>query len=386
MQDVFCSNVAQGFQATETEHQGHIIDDPGSAPGRLRASVPYASWSFSVRPVFGWGSVGQQQLSTAGWLAALPVLEPHWQVLMAHGVANGYVQWGPGKRIELKDASIYSEKNWGQGFPKKWAWAQCNTFAAHPELAVTAVCAIRTVLAQPVEETLGMLGIHYNGEFIELAPYKGPMSWEVAPWGSWRFCGKNERYEALLTARCQDSDGAVLRAPLGAQGLAPACKDTFAGACPCEELPAPWMHVWKRYACTMCTSNARAWQVAHANGALRCRRSAAATVAGQWGQQSRRADTGRNVDLGRSRGGRRALVGRLEGRIEDEPGRCSGVAHATRYRRWAAGAPRAVRGALETQAAGILTVRRSHALPGPGQRRRCVSNRASSGRRPCRAL
>lgn len=230
VQELFCSNVAQGFQATETEHQGHIVDDPGSCPGGLRASVPYASWSFNIRPLYGWGSAGEQQLSTAGWLAALPVLEPHWQVLMAHGVATGYVQWGPEKRIELKDAPAYAEKNWGQGFPKKWAWAQCNTFAGQPQLAVTAVSAIRTVVTPAVQETLGMIGIHYNGEFIELAPYKGPMNWEVAPWGSWRFWAKTDKYEAVLTARCENSDGAVLRAPLGAAGLAPACKDTFAGA------------------------------------------------------------------------------------------------------------------------------------------------------------
>ena len=38
-----------------------------------------ASWDFSVEPQYGWGSLGKQK-ATAGWLAALPVFEPHWQV------------------------------------------------------------------------------------------------------------------------------------------------------------------------------------------------------------------------------------------------------------------------------------------------------------------
>ena len=39
-----------------------------------------ASWDFSVEPQSGWGSQGDKQKATAGWLAALPVFEPHWQV------------------------------------------------------------------------------------------------------------------------------------------------------------------------------------------------------------------------------------------------------------------------------------------------------------------
>lgn len=48
-----------------------------------------ASWEYSTRPIYGWGDVNSRQLSTAGWLAAFPVFEPHWQICMAGGLSTG---------------------------------------------------------------------------------------------------------------------------------------------------------------------------------------------------------------------------------------------------------------------------------------------------------
>jgi tocopherol cyclase len=230
MQAVFQDIVEEGFQATETFHQGCIIDSPGTCPGSLPADVPFAYWSFAVQPVYGWGNAGEQQQSTAGWLAALPVFEPHWQVLLAHGLANGYIQWGPDRRISLDNSPVYCEKTWGQGFPKKWTWVQCNTFKGQPHLSLTAVCAKRSLVTPTFEEKLGMIGIHYKGSFIEVVPWKGPMRWDVDTWGRWHFWGKTDEYEVLVEAYCDQSAGVILRAPMGKEGLAPACKDTFAGA------------------------------------------------------------------------------------------------------------------------------------------------------------
>jgi hypothetical protein len=84
-QKVFQDTVEEGFQATTTWHQGAIRDAPGTCPGDLPATVPCAKWAFNVRPVYGWGESGYPQRSTARWLSSLPVFEPHWQVLMAHG-------------------------------------------------------------------------------------------------------------------------------------------------------------------------------------------------------------------------------------------------------------------------------------------------------------
>lgn len=53
--------------------------------------VKTARWEYSTRPVYGWGDVGSKQKSTAGWLAAFPVFEPHWQICMAGGLSTGII-------------------------------------------------------------------------------------------------------------------------------------------------------------------------------------------------------------------------------------------------------------------------------------------------------
>eukprot|EP00955_Chlamydomonas_euryale_P102567 365428-Chlamydomonas_euryale.AAC.24 len=58
---------------------------------------------------------------------------------MADGVASGWLDWG-GKRYEFDAAPAYAEKNWGGGFPSKWAWAQCNSFDGY---AAANACCVR---------------------------------------------------------------------------------------------------------------------------------------------------------------------------------------------------------------------------------------------------
>lgn len=44
--------------------------------------------------------------------------------------------------------------------------------------------ATRGVLNLPgVKEEVGLIGIHYGGTFVELVPWNGSVSWDVAPWG-----------------------------------------------------------------------------------------------------------------------------------------------------------------------------------------------------------
>lgn len=105
----FARFVQQGWQLTSTRHQGKCDD---------------ISWSYDVEPRLGWGGgKDAKQYSTAGWLAALPVFEPHYQILMAHGLASGHVSWR-GQRYDFESAPAYTEKNWGGAFPSRWFWLQ----------------------------------------------------------------------------------------------------------------------------------------------------------------------------------------------------------------------------------------------------------------------
>ncbi|KAM1022464.1 hypothetical protein ACFX15_042594 [Malus domestica] len=217
----FDSRVTEGFQVTPLWHQGSIRDDGRSD---YVETVPSARWEYSTRPIYGWGDVGSKQKSTAGWLAAFPVFEPHWQICM-----SGWIEWD-GERFEFENAPSYSEKNWGGAFPRKWFWVQCNVFeGATGEVALTSGGGLRQLpgLTESFENA-ALIGVHYGGKFYEFVPWNGVVSWEIAPWGYWSITAENETHMVELEATTEDP-GTTLRAPTSEAGLAPACKDSCFG-------------------------------------------------------------------------------------------------------------------------------------------------------------
>ena len=213
--DEFERHVQEGYQATATWQQG-VIHDPGT--GRS------CRWQYEIKPVYGWGNQGALQQSTAGWLSFLPIFEPGWQILMAHGLATGWIEWN-GKHYEFTNAPAYSEKNWGGAFPQKWFWLNCNSFDGEPDLALTAGGGRRGVLWWM--ESVAMVGLHYQGKFYEFVPWNSQVNWNIHPWGRWQMQARNERYEVELTGTT-DLPGSPLRAPTE-KGLIFCCRDTMNG-------------------------------------------------------------------------------------------------------------------------------------------------------------
>lgn len=207
--------VQQGYQATATWNQGAIYD-----PGSNRSCI----WQYSIQPVYGWGDKNAPQQSTAGWLSFLPIFEPGWQILMAHGLATGWIEWN-GKRYEFTNAPVYSEKNWGGAFPQKWFWLNCNSFDGEPDLALTAGGGRRGVLWWM--ESVAMIGLHYQGKFYEFVPWNSEIHWDIMPWGRWQMHARNAQYEIELTGTT-DLPGTPLRAPTE-NGLIFCCRDTMRG-------------------------------------------------------------------------------------------------------------------------------------------------------------
>ncbi|KAJ6795620.1 putative tocopherol cyclase, chloroplastic [Iris pallida] len=222
----FSKRVVEGFQASPIWHQGSICDD-----GRSKhvQTVKTARWEYKTSPVYGWGDVNTKQKSTAGWPAAFPVFEPHWQICMAGGLSTGWIEWD-GELFEFENAPSYSEKNWGGGFPRKWYWVQCNVFeGVSGEVALTAAGGLRKLPGvTEYFESPALIGIHYGGTFYEFVPWNGTVSWEISPWGYWNISAENDAYLVELEATTKDP-GTPLRAPTVEAGLATACKDTCFG-------------------------------------------------------------------------------------------------------------------------------------------------------------
>jgi len=207
--------IQEGYQATATLNQG-IIRDP--------ATGNYCRWQYEIKSVYGWGNKGQLQQSTAGIISFLPIFEPGWQILMAHGFASGWIDWN-GKIYEFTNAPAYSEKNWGGAFPQKWFWLNCNSFDGEPDLALTAGGGRRGVLWWM--ESVAMIGLHYQDKFYEFVPWNSQVSWNIQPWGRWQMQARNLNYEIELTGTTH-LPGTPLRAPT-ANGLIFCCRDTMQG-------------------------------------------------------------------------------------------------------------------------------------------------------------
>ncbi len=213
--EVFDRQIQEGYQATATWNQG-ILHDPGS--GAL------AQWQYAIQPIYGWGHSGSPQQSTAGWLSFLQIFEPGWQILMAHGLASGWIEWN-GQRYDFTNAPAYSEKNWGGAFPQKWFWLNCNCFQDEPDLALTAGGGRRGVLWWM--ESVAMIGIHHRGKFYEFVPWNSRVSWQIKPWGYWQVQAENSQYRVEVIGTCE-APGTPLRAPTE-QGLIFFCRDTMHG-------------------------------------------------------------------------------------------------------------------------------------------------------------
>ncbi|AKG21904.1 tocopherol cyclase family protein [Calothrix sp. 336/3] len=211
----FESVVKSGYQATANLNQG-VIHNPGTGQ--------YCRWCYDIQPIYGWGNKGSWQQSTAGWLSSLQIFEPGWQILMAHGVASGWIDWN-GKLYEFEYAPAYAEKNWGGAFPEKWFWINCNSFENEPDLAITAVAGKRKVLWWM--ESPGMVGIHHQGKFYEFVPWNSRVKWEVTPWGKWQMQATNEHYTVDLMGTT-DLPGTWVRVPTE-KGLVFSCRDTTKG-------------------------------------------------------------------------------------------------------------------------------------------------------------
>ncbi|MBE9080189.1 tocopherol cyclase family protein [Romeria aff. gracilis LEGE 07310] len=212
--EVFEQQVSEGYQATATWHQGKL-KDPVLGPIR---------WQYHIRPVYGWGDSPRSQQATAGWLSYLPIFEPGWQVLMAHGLASGWVEWR-GQRYDFQDAPAYAEKNWGGAFPSKWFWLQCNAFDGEPHLSLTAAGGLRQVLGW--QEEVGLIGLHYRGRFYKFLSTEAELTWQVQPWGHWQMTAKHERTRLILTGHTRDP-GTLVRVPTR-DGLQFHCRDTTHG-------------------------------------------------------------------------------------------------------------------------------------------------------------
>ena len=211
----FHKNIQEGYQVTTTLNQGFIHNPQNNQ---------YCRWEYHTKPLYRWGDQKKRSKATAGLFSFFPIFEPGWQVLMAHGLATGYIDWN-GKVYQFENAPAYCEKNWGRAFPQQWFWINCNSFSDRTDLAITAAGGKRQVLWW--FEEVAIIGIHYQGKFYEFASTKTQVNSEVKSWGRWEMEAENEFFQVKLMGT-SEIEGTYVRVP-SKKGLIFACRDTLKG-------------------------------------------------------------------------------------------------------------------------------------------------------------
>jgi hypothetical protein len=75
---------------------------------------------------------------------------------------------------------------------RKWRCCICSDgragseSATKPQDIIDDAGAKRGLLNLPLDETVGLVGLHWGERFFEFVPQNGRIKWEVEPWGSWK--------------------------------------------------------------------------------------------------------------------------------------------------------------------------------------------------------
>lgn len=211
----FEQRVAVGYQATDTLNQGSFTD---------KVTGETVRWHYRIRPVHGWGRPDRSQ-ATMGLLSYLSVFEPGWQILMSHGLAEGWIEWR-GERYLFRDAPAYGEKNWGGAFPDKWFWVQANAFPDNDSVALVAGGGVRGVLWW--QESVAMVSLYAGGQFYRFMPGEAEIHCAIEPWGRWQIEAVSAQYRVEVVGTIPPEGGIELLAPT-IEGPRFVCRDTLVG-------------------------------------------------------------------------------------------------------------------------------------------------------------
>ena len=181
------------------------LDHPdGHMAGQLqfRDLVP---WPIS------WASPG-----IMGWYAFAPFMECYHGIVSLDHRISGYLEV-QGEPVDFRGGHGYTEKDWGQAFPRAWIWMQSNHFA-QPGACFTASVADIPWIGRAFRGFI--IGLWHGGKLYRLATYTGArittlqltdthVLWDVVGQGK----QGHQTSPYRLEIRASRAEGGLLHAP-----------------------------------------------------------------------------------------------------------------------------------------------------------------------------
>ena len=184
---------------------GVLIDDQGHSI-ELNLNIDACAY---------WGAPEDERNRwTMGWVTELPGPPLKWHVHHLKGEANGSIIINYGEvteAIEIEQAPLHQEKNWGGAFPKRWVWLQSNHFEGRPDVAFAA--AGGPVFGFDLSPSGYMLGLRWRNQFLNWRTQDGHRFPEVdfkidtaSGVARWTMVAEGLKYRAKVLAEAPISE------------------------------------------------------------------------------------------------------------------------------------------------------------------------------------
>jgi tocopherol cyclase len=147
-----------------------------------------------------------------GIASAIPFLNQYWHPYRLGGTATGELRFGT-ERWRFDDVKLYTERNWGAGFPDRWWWGQAHDFG---DADVSVAFSGGLLALGPLRSDVGGVVVRLGDRVIRLTP---PTAW-VRPElddQRWSVRATSMRYQVELEGDGTHLAPHVLPVPLPAE-------------------------------------------------------------------------------------------------------------------------------------------------------------------------
>jgi tocopherol cyclase len=147
-----------------------------------------------------------------GIWSSVPFLNQYWHPYRLGGTVTGSVEL-PSSTLALGGAKLYTERNWGSGFPERWWWGQAHDFGDDD---VSVAFSGGLLALGPIQRDVGGIVVRIDDRVIRLTP---PTAWVTSRLGErrWTMRATSLRYQVELCGDGSDLAPHVLPVPLPAQ-------------------------------------------------------------------------------------------------------------------------------------------------------------------------
>jgi hypothetical protein len=184
---------------------------------RLRVSLDDVRLDLRFDNSFRW----PMALAGGGIASAVPFLNQYWHPYRLGGEASGTVRFGD-QTWTLDRAKLYTERNWGAGFPERWWWGQAHDFSDSSRSAgcdhgdVSVAFSGGLLALGPIQRDVAGVVVRLGDRVIRLTP---PTAWVRSELGdrTWTLRATSLRHHVELHGDGTHLEPHVLPVPLPAE-------------------------------------------------------------------------------------------------------------------------------------------------------------------------